>query len=116
VFVQASRSTWEQFERLQGMPALVDSDITSSVCFLTGVTSGALCVALAGSWTFATHKHYTATVSLLAFFVGYLMVRTAASRPTSLDTFSFGDLFRASEKVSRDTVTSRYQIVSDRWI
>uniref|UniRef100_A0A0E0I531 Choline transporter-like protein n=1 Tax=Oryza nivara TaxID=4536 RepID=A0A0E0I531_ORYNI len=67
-FVQASRSTWEQFERLQGMPALVDSDITSSVCFLTGVTSGALCVALAGSWTFATHKHYTATVSLLAFF------------------------------------------------
>lgn len=73
-FVQASRSTWEQFERMQGMPALVDSDITSSVCFLTGVTSGALCVALAGSWTFATHKHYTATVSLLAFFVGYLMV------------------------------------------
>uniref|UniRef100_J3MNM9 Choline transporter-like protein n=1 Tax=Oryza brachyantha TaxID=4533 RepID=J3MNM9_ORYBR len=75
-FVQASRSTWEQFERRPGMPALVDSDITSSVCFLTGVTSGALCVALAGSWTFATHRRYTATVSLLAFFVGYLMVRS----------------------------------------
>ncbi|EEC82598.1 hypothetical protein OsI_27162 [Oryza sativa Indica Group] len=80
-FVQASRSTWEQFERLQGMPALVDSDITSSVCFLTGVTSGALCVALAGSWTFATHKHYTATVSLLAFFVGYLMTRIGMALP-----------------------------------
>lgn len=80
-FVQASRSTWGQFERLQGMPELVDSDITSSVCFLTGVTSGALCVALAGSWTFATHKHYTATVSLLAFFVGYLMTRIGMALP-----------------------------------
>ncbi|KAG8079434.1 hypothetical protein GUJ93_ZPchr0007g5850 [Zizania palustris] len=80
-FVQASRSTWGQFERLPGMPALVDSDITSSVCFLTGVTSGALCVALAGSWTFATHKHYTATVSLLAFFVGYLMTRIGMALP-----------------------------------
>ncbi|XP_040381654.1 CTL-like protein DDB_G0274487 isoform X2 [Oryza brachyantha] len=80
-FVQASRSTWEQFERRPGMPALVDSDITSSVCFLTGVTSGALCVALAGSWTFATHRRYTATVSLLAFFVGYLMTRIGMALP-----------------------------------
>ncbi|KAL6841849.1 hypothetical protein ACP4OV_028361 [Aristida adscensionis] len=80
-FVQASRSTWRQFEA-QGMAALVDADITSSVCFLTGVTSGALCVALAGSWTFAsTNRHYTATVSLLAFFVGYLMTRIGMALP-----------------------------------
>ena len=63
------------------MAALVDSDITSSVCFLTGVTSGALCVALAGSWAFATHRHYTATVSLLAFYVGYLMTRIGMALP-----------------------------------
>jgi hypothetical protein len=80
-FVQASRSTWGQFEALPGMAALVDSDITSSVCFLTGVTSGALCVAMAGSWAFATHRHYTATVSLLAFFVGYLMTRIGMALP-----------------------------------
>ncbi|KAJ1292185.1 hypothetical protein BS78_02G372900 [Paspalum vaginatum] len=80
-FVQASRSTWGQFEALPGMAALVDSDITSSVCFLTGVTSGALCVALAGSWAFATHRHYAATVSLLAFFVGYLMTRIGMALP-----------------------------------
>ncbi|KAK1678312.1 hypothetical protein QYE76_039160 [Lolium multiflorum] len=80
-FVQASRSTWLQFERLPGMPALADADITSSVCFLTGVTSGALCVALAGSWTFVTHKHYTATVSLMAFYVGYLMTRIGMALP-----------------------------------
>ncbi|GJN10820.1 hypothetical protein PR202_ga28948 [Eleusine coracana subsp. coracana] len=80
-FVQASRSTWGQFEALPGMAALVDSDITSSVCFLTGVTSGALCVALAGSWAFATHRHYTATVSMLAFFVGYLMTRIGMALP-----------------------------------
>nr|CAB3458827.1 unnamed protein product [Digitaria exilis] len=80
-FVQASRSTWGQFEALPGMAALVDSDITSSVCFLTGVTSGALCVALAGSWAFVMHRHYTATVSLLAFIVGYLMTRIGMALP-----------------------------------
>ncbi|KAI5008503.1 hypothetical protein ZWY2020_009551 [Hordeum vulgare] len=80
-FVQASRSTWNQFEGQPGMPALADADITSSVCFLTGVTSGALCVALAGSWTFMTHKQYTATVSLMAFYVGYLMTRIGMALP-----------------------------------
>ncbi|CAM0907118.1 unnamed protein product [Alopecurus aequalis] len=80
-FVQASRSTWFQFEGQPGMPALADADITSSVCFLTGVTSGALCVALAGSWTFATQKRYTATVSLMAFYVGYLMTRIGMALP-----------------------------------
>lgn len=76
----ASQSTWGLFER-QGMEELVDSDITSSVCFLTGVCSGAICTIFAASWTFATHKHYTATASLLAFFVGYLMVRNFATSP-----------------------------------
>ncbi|VAH27188.1 unnamed protein product [Triticum turgidum subsp. durum] len=80
-FVHASRSTWRQFEGQPGMPALADADITSSVCFLTGVTSGALCVALAGSWTFVTHRHYTATVSLMAFYVGYLMTRIGMALP-----------------------------------
>ncbi|CAD5163710.1 unnamed protein product [Musa acuminata subsp. malaccensis] len=72
-FVAASQSTWGLFERHK-MEELVDSDITSAVCFLTGVTSGALSLIFAASWTFSSHKHYTATVSLLAFFVGYLMV------------------------------------------
>ncbi|XP_065028961.1 uncharacterized protein LOC103970524 isoform X2 [Musa acuminata AAA Group] len=72
-FVEASQSTWGLFEK-QRMEAVVDSDITSAVCFLTGVTSGALSLIFAASWTFSSHKHYTATVSLLAFFVGYLMV------------------------------------------
>ncbi|THU55350.1 hypothetical protein C4D60_Mb11t05640 [Musa balbisiana] len=72
-FVEASQSTWGLFEK-QRMEAVVDSDITSAVCFMTGVTSGALSLIFAASWTFSSHKHYTATVSLLAFFVGYLMV------------------------------------------
>ncbi|XP_072975446.1 uncharacterized protein [Typha angustifolia] len=79
-FVAASQSTWGLFER-QKMEELVDSDITSSICFLTGVSSGALCVIFAASWTFATYKHYTATVSLLAFFVGYLMTRIGMALP-----------------------------------
>ncbi|KAJ0976110.1 hypothetical protein J5N97_018075 [Dioscorea zingiberensis] len=79
-FVAASKSTWGMFEA-QRMEVLVDSDITSAVCFLTGVTSGSLCVIFAASWTFSAHKHYTATVSLLAFFVGYLMTRIGMALP-----------------------------------
>ncbi|URD77208.1 Plasma-membrane choline transporter [Musa troglodytarum] len=79
-FVEASQSTWGLFEK-QRMEAVVDSDITSAVCFLTGVTSGALSLIFAASWTFSSHKHYTATVSLLAFFVGYLMTRIAMALP-----------------------------------
>ncbi|KAL5995240.1 hypothetical protein ACLOJK_025298 [Asimina triloba] len=76
-FVRASKSTWELFER-QKMEALVDSDITSSVCFLTGTASGSVCVIFAASWTFAEHRSHTATVSMLAFFIGYLLVNDAA--------------------------------------
>lgn len=79
-FVEASKTTWTLFER-QKMEELVDSDMMSSVCFLSGVCSGALCVIFSASWTYATHKHYTATVSLLAFFVGYLMTRIAMALP-----------------------------------
>ncbi|XP_074555656.1 uncharacterized protein LOC141811528 isoform X2 [Curcuma longa] len=79
-FVEASMSTWGLFERNK-MEELVDSDITSAVCFLTGVTSGALSLIFAASWTFTSHKHYTATVSLLAFFVGYLMTRIGMALP-----------------------------------
>ncbi|XP_039114684.1 CTL-like protein DDB_G0274487 [Dioscorea cayenensis subsp. rotundata] len=79
-FVAASQSTWGMFE-VQKMEELVDSDITSAVCFLTGVASGSLCVIFAASWTFSAHKHYTATVSLLAFYVGYLMTRIGMALP-----------------------------------
>lgn len=71
--MEASRSTWGMFERAK-MEELVDSDITSAICFLSGVCSGAICVIFAASWTFSSYENYTATVSLLAFFVGYLMV------------------------------------------
>ncbi|RZC79001.1 hypothetical protein C5167_003196 [Papaver somniferum] len=73
-FVRASQDTWALFERIDNMEQVVDADITSSVCFLTGVCSGSICVIVTASWTFTVHKDYTATVSLLAFFLGYLLV------------------------------------------
>ncbi|KAG1331799.1 CTL-like protein [Cocos nucifera] len=79
-FVEASRSTWGMFERAR-MEELVDSDITSAICFLSGVCSGAICVIFAASWTFSSYDKYTATVSLLAFFVGYLMTRIGMALP-----------------------------------
>ncbi|XP_026658555.2 CTL-like protein DDB_G0274487 isoform X2 [Phoenix dactylifera] len=79
-FVEASRSTWGLFER-QRMEELADSDITSAICFLSGVCSGAICVIFAASWTFSSYRKYTATVSLLVFFVGYLMTRIGMALP-----------------------------------
>ncbi|KAF8398346.1 hypothetical protein HHK36_017273 [Tetracentron sinense] len=79
-FVRASQSTWDLFEK-QGMEPIVDSDITSSICFLTGVCSGSLCVIAVAAWTVSVHKGFTATVSLLAFFIGYLMTRIGMALP-----------------------------------
>lgn len=71
--MKASQDTWGLFER-QEMECIVDSDMTSALCFLTGVCSGSICVIVVAAWTAKVHLPFTATVSLLAFFVGYLMV------------------------------------------
>ncbi|XP_071720535.1 uncharacterized protein [Rutidosis leptorrhynchoides] len=79
-FVKASQDTWELFEKRE-MEQLVDSDITSAVCFLTGVCSGSICVIVVAAWTATVHVTFTATISLLAFIVGYLMTRIAMALP-----------------------------------
>ncbi|XP_052171458.1 protein PNS1 [Diospyros lotus] len=79
-FVQASRDTWELFEK-QEMAAIVDSDMTTALCFLTGVCSGSMCVIMVAAWTVRVHQGFTATISLLAFFVGYLMTRIGMALP-----------------------------------
>ncbi|KAJ4846965.1 hypothetical protein Tsubulata_043558 [Turnera subulata] len=79
-FVQASQDTWAGFER-QEIDAIVDSDITSSLCFLTGVCSGSICVIVVAAWTYSVYRPFTATISLLAFFIGYLMTRIAMALP-----------------------------------
>ncbi|XP_040992847.1 protein PNS1-like [Juglans microcarpa x Juglans regia] len=79
-FVKASQDTWELFKK-QEMESIVDSDITSSICFLTGVCSGSICVIVVAAWTAKVHQNFTATISLLAFFIGYLMTRIAMAVP-----------------------------------
>ncbi|KDO83307.1 hypothetical protein CISIN_1g007321mg [Citrus sinensis] len=85
-FVQASQDTWALFER-QEMEPIVDSDITSSICFLTGVCSGCICVIVTAAWTAKVHQPFTATISLLTFIIGYLMV--SFPFPISLIALSF---------------------------
>ncbi|GMN53661.1 hypothetical protein TIFTF001_022793 [Ficus carica] len=79
-FVRASQDTWGLFQR-QEMELVVDSDMTSSLCFLTGVCSGSICVIMAAAWTHKVHQSFTATISLLVFFIGYLMTRIAMALP-----------------------------------
>ncbi|KAE8727472.1 Plasma-membrane choline transporter family protein isoform 2 [Hibiscus syriacus] len=79
-FVRASQDTWALFER-EEMVSIVDSDMTSALCFLTGVCSGSICVIVVAAWTATVHRPFTATISLLAFFIGYLMTRIAMALP-----------------------------------
>ncbi|XP_074308405.1 protein PNS1 isoform X2 [Silene latifolia] len=79
-FVKASQDTWGLFEK-EEMESMVDADIMSAVCFLSGVCSGSICVIMVAPWTHTVHKGFTATISLLAFFVGYLMTRISMALP-----------------------------------
>ncbi|CAK9170522.1 unnamed protein product [Ilex paraguariensis] len=79
-FVQASKDTWELFE-MREMEQIVDSDMTSAICFLTGVCSGSICVIVVAAWTATVQRSFTATISLLAFYIGYLMTRIAMALP-----------------------------------
>ncbi|XP_028760560.1 protein PNS1 isoform X1 [Neltuma alba] len=79
-FVMASQDTWALFEKQQ-MEELVDSDITSAVCFFTGICSGSICVIVVAAWTAKVHQSFTATLSLLTFFIGYLLTRIAMAVP-----------------------------------
>ncbi|KAL8204322.1 hypothetical protein R6Q57_009945 [Mikania cordata] len=79
-FVKASQDTWELFEKRE-MEMIVDSDITTAICFLTGVCSGSICVIVVAAWTAAVRVTFTATISLLAFIIGYLMTRIAMALP-----------------------------------
>ncbi|XAR54396.1 hypothetical protein NMG60_11029502 [Bertholletia excelsa] len=79
-FVKASQDTWELFQKRE-MEAIVDADLTSAICFLTGVCSGSMCVIVVAAWTRTVHESFTATISLLAFYIGYLMTRIAMAVP-----------------------------------
>lgn len=83
----ASQDTWSLFEK-EDMVSIVDADITSSICFLTGVCSGSMCVIVVAAWTHTVRQSFTATVSLLTFFIGYLLVGTPY-----LTTFFFLSFF-----------------------
>lgn len=72
-FVKASQDTWELFDK-RGMVEVVDGDITTAICFLTGICSGSICTIVVAAWTATVHRSYIATLSVLAAFIGYLMV------------------------------------------
>ncbi|XP_072087113.1 uncharacterized protein [Arachis hypogaea] len=79
-FVAASQDTWSLFKRLE-MEPIVDSDITSSICFLSGVSIASICVIAVSPWISQLYQNFTATLSLLTFFIGYLLTRIAMALP-----------------------------------
>nr|XP_025687065.1 protein PNS1-like isoform X2 [Arachis hypogaea]XP_025687066.1 protein PNS1-like isoform X2 [Arachis hypogaea] len=76
----APQNTWSLFKRLE-MEAIVDSDITSSICLLSGVSIASISVIAVSAWTSQFYQNFTATLSLLTFFIGYLLTRIAMALP-----------------------------------
>ncbi|XLR56485.1 hypothetical protein HN51_010777 [Arachis hypogaea] len=76
----APQNTWSLFKRLE-MEPIVDSDITSSICLLSGVSIASISVIAVSAWTSQFYQNFTATLSLLTFFIGYLLTRIAMALP-----------------------------------
>ncbi|PSS01685.1 Protein pns1 like [Actinidia chinensis var. chinensis] len=79
-FVQASMDTWEMFRRV-GLEPVIDSDLTSSFCFLCGVASGGVSALVGGSWSLAVHNGHATEISIYAFLIGYFMCRVSMAWP-----------------------------------
>ncbi|CDP17390.1 unnamed protein product [Coffea canephora] len=76
--VQSSKNIWEMFQRA-GIEQLINSDLTSSFCFLSGTAGGAACALLGGSWALMSRRNYATEVSIYTFLSGYFMIRVAMS-------------------------------------
>lgn len=73
-FFKASQYAWGKFVET-GMVNVIDTDLTSSFCFICGVTGGMISALFGGIWTTIVDKSYTATISINAFLIGYFMVK-----------------------------------------
>ncbi|XP_019058900.1 PREDICTED: uncharacterized protein LOC104820797 isoform X1 [Tarenaya hassleriana] len=78
-FVDASTDIWHMFRRIEGFEQLIDSDLTGSFCFLSGVIVGAISALTGGIWVLLIHKDYTLEVTLYAFIIGYFVFRVASA-------------------------------------
>ncbi|CAH2072488.1 unnamed protein product [Thlaspi arvense] len=78
-FVQASSDTWKAFRATVGLEELIDSDLTSSICYLSAIAIGAISALTAGIWAFLTHKDYFFQLTLYAFIIGYFVGRVASA-------------------------------------
>ncbi|CAN8255976.1 unnamed protein product [Cochlearia groenlandica] len=78
-FVQASRDTWMGFRRTAGLEELIDSDITSSICFEGALLVGAISALTSGIWGLKTHKDYFLQLTIYPFIIGYFVGRVSSA-------------------------------------
>ncbi|KAL2480874.1 Plasma-membrane choline transporter family protein [Abeliophyllum distichum] len=73
---RSSNDTRQLFRRRE-IQNTINSDLTSSFCFLTGVAAGAMSALIGGIWAFVIHRSYATGVTMYTFFTGYLLSRVA---------------------------------------
>lgn len=72
-FMRAAVDTWEMFGTVRFVP-LIDSDLTGSFCFLSGLAGGAICSLLSGTWALVIHESRATEVAIYAYLIGYFIV------------------------------------------
>jgi hypothetical protein len=72
-FVRAARDTWDLF-RTQRVDILINDDLTGVVLFTSCVVGGVFTALVGGCWTFATHRNLTVSISIISFFIGFLLM------------------------------------------
>jgi hypothetical protein len=66
---------------------LINDDLTGVVLFTSCVVGGVFTALVGGCWTFATHRDLTVDISIISFFIGFLLVRRMLQ--TTLDRVQF---------------------------
>ncbi|KAL2502107.1 Plasma-membrane choline transporter family protein [Forsythia ovata] len=75
--IQRSSNDTRALFRRREIQNTINSDLTSSFCFLTGVAAGAMSALIGGIWAFVILRSYATGVTMYTFLTGYLLSRVA---------------------------------------
>ncbi|XP_024401779.1 uncharacterized protein [Physcomitrium patens] len=71
-FATSAKETWRIFQETETM-LLVSDDLTGAVLFTGCIIGGVVTALVGGCWSFATRRYLTVGVSIISFFLGFLV-------------------------------------------
>jgi hypothetical protein len=111
-FVRAARDTWDMF-RIQHVDILINDDLTGVVLFTSCVVGGVFTALVGGCWTFATHRDLTVGISIISFFIGFLLMYLNMVVPES-GVAAYYVCFAEDPKMLQNNEPPLYQYMLER--